>query len=140
MPSWATSTTEWAVDPYVPELVTRKHYGEHAGAKVSMTECRPAPAGRRFGALRVIERGPGCPGWCQQHANVAVGSCEIEDGPAQHWRDLLAGDIVISSQQVDGEVPEMLLPEGDGALSTSAAADLILALKYATELAEAARQ
>ena len=93
MSSWASEISEWEASEsgksWLCQLI-----GQHHGAR-----CRQYVTARWFAerwvvrcsSLFVIERGPSCPPWCSEHANVIADTSELDDECIDHTHRIFVG-------------------------------------------------
>ena len=91
--TWASEISEWEASEsgksWRCQLI-----GQHHGAR-----CRQYVTARWFAerwvvrcsSLFVIERGPSCPPWCSEHANVIADTSELDDECIDHTHRIFVG-------------------------------------------------
>ncbi len=91
--SWAGEISEWEASKSGRSWMARL-YGDHHGALVRQYATAHWFAGGwvvRYSTLFVVERGPSCPSWCSEHANVIADSSELDDECIDHAHRIFVG-------------------------------------------------
>ena len=91
--TWASEISEWetstAGKSWQCQLI-----GQHHGARVRQYVTARWLAERwvvRYSTMFMLERGPSCPSWCSEHANVIADSSEVDNECIDHTHRIFVG-------------------------------------------------